>query len=416
MVHVAKEMERRGIELPLLIGGATTSKQHTAVKIAPQFHGSTVHVHDASRAVNVVASLLDERQREKIDSENRELQERLRFVYSQKKERPLRGYAESLDNRLQLDWRKEDVAQPAFVGRKVVDDIPLEKVAKYIDWTFFFHAWEIKGKYPKVLDHPEKGAAARELFEDGQELLHRLIGEKLIEHRGVYGFWPAVSAGDDLVLYEDEEHAREILRFHMLRQQGVTADGKPNLSLADYVAPADAGVRDHLGAFAITTGIGANELAKKFERDHDDYSSIMVKALADRLAEAFAECLHERARRDWGYEAQPLSNQELIGEKYRGIRPAFGYPACPDHTEKGKLFELLLAPELGIELTESFAMMPAASVSGLYFGHPSARYFTVGRIDRDQVEDYAARKGFSMAEAERWLMPNLGYDPDADRR
>jgi 5-methyltetrahydrofolate--homocysteine methyltransferase len=409
-------MERRGIELPLLIGGATTSKQHTAVKIAPQFHGSTVHVHDASRAVNVVASLLDERQREKIDSENRELQERLRFVYSQKKERPLRGYAESLDNRLQLDWRKEDVAQPAFVGRKVVDDIPLEKVAKYIDWTFFFHAWEIKGKYPKVLDHPEKGAAARELFEDGQELLHRLIGEKLIEHRGVYGFWPAVSAGDDLVLYEDEEHAREILRFHMLRQQGVTADGKPNLSLADYVAPADAGVRDHLGAFAITTGIGANELAKKFERDHDDYSSIMVKALADRLAEAFAECLHERARRDWGYEAQPLSNQELIGEKYRGIRPAFGYPACPDHTEKGKLFELLLAPELGIELTESFAMMPAASVSGLYFGHPSARYFTVGRIDRDQVEDYAARKGFSMAEAERWLMPNLGYDPDADRR
>jgi 5-methyltetrahydrofolate--homocysteine methyltransferase len=416
MVHVAKEMERRGIELPLLIGGATTSKQHTAVKIAPQFHGSTVHVHDASRAVNVVASLLDERQREKIDSENRELQERLRFVYSQKKERPLRGYAESLDNRLQLDWRKEDVAQPAFVGRKVVDDIPLEKVAKYIDWTFFFHAWEIKGKYPKVLDHPEKGAAARELFEDGQELLHRLIGEKLIEHRGVYGFWPAVSAGDDLVLYEDEEHAREILRFHMLRQQGATADGKPNLSLADYVAPADAGVRDHLGAFAITTGIGANELAKKFERDHDDYSSIMVKALADRLAEAFAECLHERARRDWGYEAQPLSNQELIGEKYRGIRPAFGYPACPDHTEKGKLFELLLAPELGIELTESFAMMPAASVSGLYFGHPSARYFTVGRIDRDQVEDYAARKGFSMAEAERWLMPNLGYDPDADRR
>ncbi len=202
----------------------------------------------------------------------------------------------------------------------------------------------------------------------------------------------------------------------MLRQQGVTADGKPNLSLADYVAPADAGVRDHLGAFAITTGIGANELAKKFERDHDDYSSIMVKALADRLAEAFAECLHERARRDWGYEAQPLRNDELIGEKYRGIRPAFGYPACPDHTEKGKLFELLLAPELGIELTESFAMMPAASVSGLYFGHPSARYFTVGRIDRDQVEDYAARKGFSMAEAERWLMPNLGYDPDADRR
>jgi 5-methyltetrahydrofolate--homocysteine methyltransferase len=416
MVHVAKEMERRGIELPLLIGGATTSKQHTAVKIAPQFHGSIVHVHDASRAVNVVSSLLDDRQRKKFDGENRDLQERLRFVYGQKKERPLRAYGDARANRLSLDWQAGDVAEPAFIGRRVVDDIPLEEIAKYIDWTFFFAAWEIKGKYPKVLNDPHKGEAARELFENGQALLRRMIDEKLVQHRGVYGFWPAVSEGDDIVLYEDEEHARELLRFNMLRQQGVTPDGKPNVSLADYVAPPEAGLRDHVGAFAVTTGIGADALSAAFEDEHDDYSSIMVKALADRLAEAFAECLHERARRDWGYEQTPLSNEELIGEKYRGIRPAFGYPACPDHTEKGKLFDLLRAPEVGIELTESFAMTPGASVSGLYFGHPNARYFTVGRVDRDQVEDYAARKGFTLAEAERWLMPNLGYDPDADDR
>ncbi len=416
MVHVAKEMERRGIELPLLIGGATTSKQHTAVKIAPQLHTSTVHVHDASRAVGVVSSLLDERQREKFDGDNRELQERLRFVYAQKKQRPLRSYAEALGNRLALDWRPADVAQPSFIGRRVVDDISLDEIAQYIDWTFFFAAWEIKGKYPKVLDHPKKGEAARELFENGQALLRRMIDEKLVEHRGVYGFWPAVASDDDVILYEDEEHERERVRFNMLRQQGVTADGKPNVSLADFVAPADAGVRDHVGAFAVTTGIGADKLTAGFERAHDDYSSIMVKALADRLAEAFAECLHAHARRDWGIEPERPSNEDLIAEKYRGIRPAFGYPACPDHSEKHKLFELLGAAEVGIELTESYAMTPAASVSGLYFAHPQSRYFTVGRIDRDQVADYATRNGVTMAEAERWLLPNLGYDPDADAR
>jgi 5-methyltetrahydrofolate--homocysteine methyltransferase len=315
---------------------------------------------------------------------------------------------------LALDWRAEDVPAPGFIGRRVVDDISLEEIAGFIDWTFFFATWEMKGKYPAILDHPKRGAVARELFDNGQALLRRMLDEKLIEHRGVYGFWPAERDGDDIVLYADPQRAEEHARFHMLRQQAPQPEGHPNRSLADFIAPRGAGVNDHLGAFAVTTGIGAAELAAEFERDLDDYNSIMVKALADRLAEAFAECLHRRARRDWGYGAdETLSNAELIAERYRGIRPAFGYPACPDHTEKHTLFELLDAPAVGIELTESFAMQPGASVSGIYFAHPEARYFTVGRIDRDQVESYAARKGMSVAEAERWLTPNLGYDPDA---
>ncbi|MEE9606123.1 MAG: vitamin B12 dependent-methionine synthase activation domain-containing protein, partial [Myxococcota bacterium] len=414
MVNVAKEMERRGIEKPLLIGGATTSKQHTAVKISPQYRGSTVHVHDAPRAVNVMAALLDEKQRKPFDEANRTTQERLRYVYVEKRERPLRSYAASLENRLVIDWRPEDLPEPSFTGRRIVDDIPLDEIARYIDWTFFFTAWELKGKYPKILDHPRHGEAARELFENGQELLRKIIDERLLVARGVYGLWPAASDGDDIILYGDEEHREELLRFNMLRQQAALPEGKPNRSLADFIAPVESGLRDHLGAFAVTTGIGAAELAEAYERDHDDYNAIMVKALADRLAEAFAECLHRRARRDWGYgRDEQLSNQELIAEKYRGIRPAFGYPACPDHTEKLDLFELLDAPAVGIRLTESFAMMPAASVSGLYFAHPEARYFTVGRLDRDQVVSYAERKGMDLAEIERWLTPNLGYDPDA---
>ncbi|MDJ0789408.1 MAG: methionine synthase [Myxococcota bacterium] len=414
MVHVAKEMQRRGIDKPLLIGGATTSKQHTAVKIAPQYEKSVVHVHDASRAVNVVASLLDPKLSGEFDEANRKKQDQLRYVYGERAERPLLSYADAVANATPIDWRAEDVPAPSFIGRRVVDDIPLSEIVDYIDWTFFFATWEIKGKYPAVLDHPERGAAARELFENGQALLQRILDEKLVEHRGVYGFWPAEREGDDIVLFADEARATEHARFHMLRQQGPQAEGKPNRSLADFIAPRGAGVQDHLGAFAVTTGIGADELAAEFERDHDDYNAIMVKALADRCAEAFAECLHQRARRDWGYGAdEELSNEELIAERYRGIRPAFGYPACPDHTEKRTLFELLEAPDVGISLTESFAMQPGASVSGIYFAHPDARYFTVGRIDRDQVEDYAGRKGMSVEEAERWLAPNLGYDPDA---
>jgi 5-methyltetrahydrofolate--homocysteine methyltransferase len=413
MASVAREMQRRGLEKPLLIGGATTSKQHTAVRISPEYQGSTVHVQDASRAVSVVASLLDPNQRRAFDEANRQDQERLRFVYDEKRERPLLPYRAALANRLRPDWREEDVPQPAFVGRRVVDDIGLDEIAEYIDWTFFFAAWEIKGKYPKILRHPKYGEAARELFEHGQELLRRIVDEKLLTPRGVYGFWPAASDGDDIILYTEESRDEELLRFNMLRQQARQPEGKPNRSLADYVAPRESGLRDHLGAFVVTTGIGADELAAEFERARDDYDAIMVKALADRLAEAFAECLHERARHDWGHgETRRLTREELIAEKYRGIRPAYGYPACPDHSEKCKLFELLDAPALGIRLTESCAMLPAASVSGLYFAHPLTRYFTVGRVDRDQVEAYAARKGLPVEEVERWLAPNLGYDPE----
>jgi len=412
MVHVAKEMERRGLALPLLIGGATTSRQHTAVKIAPEYGKPVVHVLDASRAVNVVSALLDAKQREAFDKTNREEQERLRAIYGGKKEKKLVPYAEALANRTKIAWKAEDVPAPEFVGRRVLDDVPLEELIPYIDWTFFFSAWELKGRYPKILDHPQHGAAARELFENGQELLQEIVRGRLLRARAVYGFWPAAAEGDDIVLYTDEGRRTELLRFDMLRQQRPAEPGKPHRSLADFVAPRESGLPDHLGAFAITAGLGADELAQRYQREHDDYRAILVKALADRLAEAGAEWLHARARREWGYgRDEKLSNAELIDEKYRGIRPAFGYPACPDHTEKRKLFELLRAPEVGITLTESFAMMPAASVSGIYLAHPEAKYFTVGAIGRDQVEDYARRKGMSVEEAERWLRPNLGYEP-----
>jgi 5-methyltetrahydrofolate--homocysteine methyltransferase len=413
MVHVAREMERRSIDKPLLIGGATTSRQHTAVKIAPRFSGPTLHVHDASRAVGVVSGLLDPRQRVQLDADNRREQERLRFVYEGRQSHPLLPWAEARANRLRIDWKPEDLPEPAFLGARVVEP-GLEELTDYIDWTFLFAAWELKGKYPKILDHPKYGEAAREVFHNAQRLLRRIVDEKLLAPRGVYGFWPAACEGEDLVLYGDEDRGEVVARFPMLRQQARQPEGKPNRSLADYLAPAGSGLRDHLGAFAVTAGLGAAELAADFERAHDDYSAIMAKALADRLAEAFAEYLHARARRDWSYGAgEELSNEDLIAERYRGIRPAFGYPACPDHTEKRTLFALLDAPALGIELTESCVMTPAASVSGLYFAHPQARYFSVGRIDRDQVEDYATRKGMGLAEIERWLAPNLGYDPDA---
>ena len=412
MVNVAREMERRGISKPLLIGGATTSRQHTAVKIAPEFSQPTVHVNDASRAVGVVASLLDPKQREHFATENRAKQEQLRSVYAQRGERRLRPYEEALAHRLPIEWRAEDLAQPGFLGRRSIE-VGVAELVPYIDWTFFFAAWELKGRYPAILEHPRQGEAARELFENAQDLLRRIVDEKLLVPRGVYGFWPAASDGDDVVLYADGTREREILRFCMLRQQAPAPDDGPSISLADFVAPCGSGLSDHIGAFAVTSGVEADALAAGFERELDDYHAIMLKALADRLAEAFAEWLHRRAREDWGYgRDEALGHDELLAEKYRGIRPAFGYPACPDHSEKHKLFELLGAPSIGIRLTESCAMWPAASVSGIYLAHPRARYFTVGRLGRDQLTGYAARKGMPLSEVERWLGPNLGYDPE----
>ncbi|MGH2579565.1 MAG: methionine synthase, partial [Actinomycetota bacterium] len=407
MVHVAKEMERRGIDLPLLIGGATTSKQHTAVRIAPEYGNPTVHVIDASRVVGVVSDLLDPERRAKLDRQNRDDQQHLREQHAERDRRPLLSYEEAKSNRTPIVWHKRDLAVPAFTGTKLVE-ASIETLRPYIDWTFFFTAWELKGRFPAILDHPAHGPAARELYQNANEQLDELVAGDRISARGVYGFWPANADGDDLVL----EAGPDGVRFHMLRQQADHGDARPNRSLADFVAPAETGLADHVGAFAVTAGIGVDEEVAGFEADHDDYRAIMVKALADRLAEAFAEHLHEVARREW-YETGPkMTNEELIAERYRGIRPAFGYPSCPDHSEKRTLFELLDAAAVGMDLTETCAMLPAASVSGLYFGHPAARYFNVGRIGRDQVDDCARRKGIEVAEAERWLRPNLAYDPD----
>jgi 5-methyltetrahydrofolate--homocysteine methyltransferase len=408
MVNVAGEMERREIELPLLIGGATTSKQHTAVKIAPQYHNTTVHVIDASRVIGVVADLLSHDRRENFAADNRDAQEKLRKLHAQKHAKPLLALAQARSNAVPITWRPEDIAKPSYAGRLERRNIPLEEIAPYIDWTFFFTAWELRGKFPAILTHEKYGNAATELYEHGLELLGQLTAGRKLTANSVTGFWPANSDGDDIVLWTDEGRSKELSRFPMLRQQAGQAKGTPNRSLADYIAPVSSGLPDWLGGFAVTAGIGANEVAKRYEEQHDDYHSIMVKAIADRLAEALAELTHERARRDWGYAAnEDLGNEDLIAEKYRGIRPAFGYPACPDHTPKWPLFELLDAPAIGMSLTESAAMMPAASVSGLYFAHPDARYFTVGRIGQDQLEDYAARRKLPVSEMETWLGPNL---------
>jgi len=409
MVFVAREMERRAMAVPLLIGGATTSRQHTAVKIAPEFSGTTVHVLDAARVGDVMSSLLSGGQRQQFEQYNRGLQEQLREQHSARKERPLLTYDAALKNRLSIDWAHESLPRPSFLGRRVID-VPLEELVPVIDWTFFFTAWELKGRFPAILDHPEYGVAARELYDNARTLLDRIISEKLLTARAAYGFWPAASEGDDIVVFSDDQRNGELLRFNMLRQQEAIADRKPNLSLADFVADRSAPVHDYIGAFAVTSGLGAEKLAAMFEKEGDDYNAILVKALADRLAEAFAAYLHARSRAEWGISEQG-SADDIIHEKHRGIRPGFGYPACPDHSEKFKLFDLLRAGDAGIALTEHAAMTPAASVSGLYFAHPQARYFTVGRIGEDQILSYARRKGSSLAEIERWLTPSLGYDP-----
>jgi 5-methyltetrahydrofolate--homocysteine methyltransferase len=378
------------------------SRQHTAIRIAPEDSAETVYVLDASRVVGVVSDLLDGDRRIRFDAENRADQERLRGLYAERGRKPLLSIAEARANRTPIDWHEEDLAVPGFSGTRVIE-ADVAALRAYIDWTFFFHAWELKGRFPAILDDPEKGAVARELHDAAEELLDEIVAGDLLTARGVYGFWPANTEGDDIVLEGG-------VRFPMLRQQADHADSRPNRSLADFVAPAETGLRDHAGAFAVAIH-GAEALADRFAAEGDDYRAIMVRALADRLAEACAEWLHEGSRREWYAPDESLVGDDLIGERFRGIRPAFGYPACPDHSEKGALFALLDAGRAGVALTENYAMTPPPSVSGLYLGHPQARYFSVGRVDRDQVQDYAARKGIDVAEAERWLRPNLAYEP-----
>lgn len=410
MVHVAQEMKREGFTVPLLIGGATTSRKHTAVKIAPVYSDATVHVKDASRAAHVVGALLnDELKGDFVDQNRGEQAQALVDFEGGAPRRSLVGYSDAVANRPVLNWAT--VPTPSFTGVRSLQDIEISDLVPYIDWGPFFHTWELRGSYPKIFNDPQKGEAARKLFDDAQAMLEQVMSEKWLQAEAVYGFFPANSDGDDVIIYRNEDRKETLVRLHMLRQQQEKRTGGPYFSLADFVAPVDSGVADYVGGFALTAGLGADERAKAFKEKLDDYNGIMIQALADRLAEAFAEYLHAQARRDWGYgQDENLTNEELIREKYRGIRPAPGYPACPDHTEKRTLFDLLGAEkETGIRLTESFAMFPAASVSGWYFSHPEAQYFAVGKVGEDQVADYAKRKGMKLAEMERWLAPNLGY-------
>jgi 5-methyltetrahydrofolate--homocysteine methyltransferase len=483
MVHVAQEMERQEFRLPLLIGGATTSRAHTAVKIAQHYRESVVHVLDASRAVGVVNALLNPDAKIKFDVATRTDYERLRREHADRtREKKMLTLEQARGNRLTIDWSAYQPPVPEFLGVKSVStvpgsalvssagegvspsptfpelgdrewnqdkresssrrsaatsirdgcatqagsgapsefvrEIPLTTLIEYIDWSPFFHTWELRGRYPAILEDAVVGAQARELFADAQKLLRQIMTDKLLTARGVYGFWPANSLGDDVELYRDEERREVIATFRFLRQQMLKPAGQSNYCLADFVAPKESGKRDYLGAFAVTAGIGADELAQQFQAEHDDYNAILSKALADRLAEAFAEYLHRKARIAWGFGARErLTSEELIRERYRGIRPAPGYPASPDHVEKRLLFDLLGAEEnAGIRLTESYAMHPGASVSGLYFSHPEARYFAVGRIEADQAADYATRKGESLGEIEKWLRPNLNYEAEATEK
>jgi 5-methyltetrahydrofolate--homocysteine methyltransferase len=416
MCHVAAEMEREGFDLPLLIGGATTSRVHTAVKISPNYHRSqAIYVTDASRAVGVVSSLMSPEERPKAIAKVREEYRTMAESYARgQAEKRRTSLAEARANKLKLDWAGYAPPKPSFLGTRSFKAYDLAELARYIDWTPFFHAWELKGTYPRILQDDKYGEAARQLFDDAQAMLKQLIAEKWLTANAVVGFWPANSVGDDIELYTDDTRKKRLATLYTIRQQMAREQGKPNLALADYVAPKDTGLKDYVGGFAVTAGIGEEDVARRFERANDDYSKIMVKALADRLAEAFAEALHAKVRRElWAYAPdETLSNEQLIAEDYAGIRPAPGYPAQPDHTEKRTLFELLKAEQAtGLKLTESCAMWPAAAVSGLYFAHPEARYFGVGKIGRDQVEDYAARKGWAVEEAERWLAPILNYDP-----
>ena len=413
MVTVASEMEREKFQVPLLIGGATTSAAHTAVKIAPAYSGAVVHVIDASRVVGVAQQLMSPEKKKDYLGQVRVAQEKARKEYEDRRAaQKLLPIGEARQRGAKLDWSR-DPEKPEFVGLKFFEDYPLEELVGYIDWSPFFHAWELRGRFPKIFDDPVVGTESRKLYEDGQSLLKKILKEKRIRARGVMAFFPANSEGDDILLYEDDSRKKVIGKVHGLRQQMARTDGEPNRCLTDFIAPVQSGKKDYLGAFAVTAGHGVEEWAKELEKGNDDYQAIMLKALADRCAEAFAERMHELARQAWGFgKKEGLSKEDLIDEKYRGIRPAAGYPACPDHTEKRALMALLNAEKgVGIRLTESCAMTPASSVSGLYFGHPEARYFAVGPVGKDQVEDYAQRKGVALSEMEKWLQPNLAYEP-----
>jgi 5-methyltetrahydrofolate--homocysteine methyltransferase len=412
MVHVAKEMQRQGFKLPLLVGGATTSRAHTAIKIAPFYSEPVVHVLDASRAVPVTTSLLSEEGKTAYVVKYRAEYEAIRQAHAAPRPK-LVSLDAARKRRTAIQWRAEDLPQPEFTGVRVLDNFSLATLREFIDWSPFFHTWGLKGLYPRILEHEQQGEQARQIFKDGNALLDQIIENKLLTARGVYGFFPASAVGEDVELYTDEARATVLDRFHFLRQQTGHDVNQPCRSLADFIAPKETRLPDHIGAFAVTAGLGLKELRDKFRADQDDYNAIMAEALADRLAEAFAECLHKRVRDEWGYGiAENLSHAEILQEKYRGIRPAAGYPACPDHTEKGTLWQLLdVQANTGMLLTESFAMWPGSSVSGLYFAHPASRYFSLGKIDRDQVADYARRKAMTVAEVERWLGPNLNYDP-----
>jgi len=413
MVHVARGMQRQGLSIPLLIGGATTSPKHTAIKIAPERREPVVYVKDASLCPGVVDRLMDPARREQFAVENRELQARLVASHESRQGLKLVPYAQAVAGRFRTDWAAADLPAPAFTGTRVLDDYPLDELARYIDWSPFFWAWELKGKFPKILDHPERGEEARKLYDDGRRLLERVIAERRLTARGVYGFWPAAAEGDDVVVFEDESRHDELARFHFLRQQWLRKGRECYYSLADFVAPRESRRRDYVGAFAVTAGVGAAEAVARFEAEQDDYSAIMLKVLADRLAEAFAERVHELARVEWTFgRGEGLSIDEMIEERYRGIRPAWSYPSVPDHSEKWIGFDLMDVPRTtGIELTESCMMTPAASVCGLIFSHPESRYFAVQKVTRDQVEDYARRKGMRLRDVERWLASNLAYDP-----
>lgn len=411
MVHVAKEMQRQKLQLPLLIGGATTSRIHTAVKIDPAYDGPVVHVLDASRSVPVASELINPQTRGNFKVKVKQEYQHLRVDHeSRRSAKSFIGLAEARKNKVQIDWAATSYTTPRFTGRKELVNYPLEELRKYIDWTPFFQTWMLAGRYPGIFKDAVVGAEAKKLFDDANKMLDEIVYSRSLQANGVLAFYPAVNTGDDVQLFENGKADQPLTTFHFLRQQNKKAQNLPNFCLADFISPEKG--KDHIGMFAVTAGIGLEKLIEKYKARQDDYSEIMVKALADRLAEAFAEALHERVRKElWGYaKDENLTNDELIEEKYKGIRPAPGYPACPDHTEKKLIFELLQAEKIGIKLTESYAMYPAAAVSGYYFSHPDSRYYGLGKIEKDQVEDYAKRKGMSLEEIERWLAPNLSYD------
>jgi 5-methyltetrahydrofolate--homocysteine methyltransferase len=417
MVHVAKEMERQGFTIPLLIGGATTSKTHTAVKVEPNYkRGIALHVLDASRAVSVASSLLaeDKKVTENYISDIRKDYEKVRILRGNRTSaKKYLTLGQARKNKTQVNWANYTPPKPQFLGTKVFENYDLAELRRYIDWTPFFQAWELHGKYPAILTDEIVGVEATKLFNDAQKMLDQIIDNQWLTAKAVIGFFPANSVGDDIELYVDENDEEVVATLHHLRQQNQKAPGQPNYCLTDWVAPKESNKTDYVGGFAVTAGIGIEKWVEQFEKDHDDYNAILLKALADRLAEAFAERMHERVRTEfWAYaKTESLGNQQLIDEEYQGIRPAPGYPACPDHTEKATLWQLLQPTEkIGITLTESFAMFPTAAVSGWYFSHPDSKYFGLGQISKDQIEDYAERKGMGLEEAERWLAPVLNYD------